>query len=225
MHSITQGDFERAIYDLMVEMDLEFHGKTNGECIKILESKCTKLHSDDELKEFCSDLMKGIEKEFGHSNMNIWYRCRMQSMFGHPALERKYYALLKDICNFVNSYRESKGIIMTLDVYRAIIFFKDLYRKEYGILDEDSLDNLYSFLNTLKLCGYKENLIDELKDLIEMELTFCGDKYYVKKDLSDKSVLKDLYTEVSEILCKENVYKGHEMFHEYDGYGGVSFII
>ena len=225
MRCVSQGDLERAIYNLMNELGLYFDGITNRECIEILRENCPQLHSDEELKEFSDNLLTAIFDKFGFEGLRVWYCVRMKSQFGHDMLQMKYDNLLKEITGFVNNYREEEGIVLTLDVYRACIFLKESFKSRFGVLDEDELNDLYSLLHTLDLTQYQDDMIDSLKELIHMQLVFCGDNYYCHKDLGDKEVLRDCHLYVSEVLGKGDVYRGHDFFYGYDGYGGYMTLI
>lgn len=109
---------------------------------------------------------------------------------------------------------------MALDVFIAVIELKQFYKQEYGVLDEKYSKNIYSVLKTIHLTHYNDDVIDSVNYLLPILLSFAGDKYYQCKDLTDKKVLKELYTYVGEELGDDDLFEGHMLFHEYDGYGG-----
>ena len=220
MYAIAQGHLERAIMDLENHFNVDYHGKTNGECIEELRKLCPKLHSEEELKEYSKELLYGIHQEYGFVGLRTWYRVQMKyAFFGHEMLSQKYEKLLKDIQGYVTKYCENHNILLTLDVYLFSIELQRAYKKEYGVLNEDKLNDAYSILRTIHLMFYDEDIIELLADALEVSLMYSGDRYYLNQDLKKEEVLHELYIYISEELGMDDVYKGHGMFQQYDGYG------
>ena len=226
MYAIAQGHLENAIMDLEKHFHVNYSGKTNRECILELRKLCPKLHSEEELKQYAMELIHSIYKKYGFVGLRTWYRTQMKyAFFGHEMLNQKYDNLIKDIQEDINSFREEHNIILKLDVYLLSIEVQETYKKEYGVLREDNLNDAYSILRTIHLMYYDEDIIELLFDVLEVSLMQTGDKYYLNQDLKNKKVLKELYVYISEELGMSEVYQGHNMFHRYDGYGNVEWNI
>ena len=225
MYTITQGEFERAIYDLEQHFNVDFKGMTNRECIDELRKLCPKLHSQEELQEFAKELLKKIEETYGFLGLRVWFTLNMKSYFPNDMMAMKYDKLNEDIKQFVNNYREEKNITLKLDVYIASIELRDIYKKQYGFIREGRISDLYSILRTIHLSQYNELLIDNVQNMLFLFIRFSGDNYYQHKDLSNPEILKELYTYLAEEVGQDDVYEGHSMFQEYDGYGGVNWSV
>ena len=222
MFYTTQGDIERAIMTFEKRFDLHFDGKKIGDCINECRNVCPKLHSDEELEEYAKTLIDSICEEFGFTGLRVYYDISMH-LFSNDGLRLKYHKLIDDISSFVNDFRKDYGLTLLLDVLLANVYIKRYYLKEYGVIDSDDCLELYSLLNTLHMKGFDKNLVECLSDDLEWALVRCGDKYYANQDLSDVSVLSDLYVYVAEVVGDSGVFEGHGLFMDYDGYGGVCF--
>lgn len=222
MQAISQGDLERAIYDLEKHFKVDYDGKTNRECIEELRKLCPQLHSEKELRTFAENLIKAIEDRFGYKGLRVWYRVAMKyAFFGHEMLSMKYYKLLDDIKEFVNEYRINQGLTLKLDVFITTLYIQDYYKKKYGVLNEDYLDDLYSILRTIHLMGYDEDLIESLQDVLELCLIRARERYYLNKDLKKVEIIKELYEYVGEEFGDDDNYQGMKLFYDFDGYGGT----
>lgn len=223
MNRVTVGDVESAIYDFEKHFNVKYDGLTNRECIENLRSLCPKLHSEDELKEFADNLLTAILEEFGFKGLRIWYLVYIRySICIYEGMYEKYYKLCKDIYTFVDEYRQDYGLTLKLDVFLAVVEIRELYKKRFGEL-EDRPMRLYSLVQTIHLSNYNPKVISELTYLVEQELWVAGDRYYCKQDLTSKNVLQELYVYLGELMNDDDVYKGHRVFYNYDGYGGVIF--
>lgn len=221
MQRVTQGDVENAIWDLEEYFGVNYNGLTNRECIENLRGLCPKLHSEDELKTFSDNLLSEIFDEFGFKGLRIWYAVSLKYGFCvYEDLYMKYDKLVEDISRFVESYRKDNGIVLKLDVFLSVIYLKETYKRRFGVFNEE-LVRLHSILQTIHLSDYNPIIISEVGHLLEMELAIQGDKYYYKQDLSDRSVLEELYIHVGEEFGDADVYTGLSMFYDYDGYGGL----
>lgn len=221
MYAVSIGQIEEAIYDLEQHFGVDYNGLSNRECVENLRKLCPQLHSEEELIGFAEDLLDEVEKKYGFEGLRVWYRVRMQyAFFGHDMLSTKYWRLMKDISAFINEYREKYGLTLKLDVFLAGVYLKDTYKKKYVVFDSDELMDLYSILRTIHLSNYDASIIESTVHLIETQLLMQGDNYYTQKDLTEKSVLSDLYIHVAEEIGDDVAYEGHKLFYEYDGYGG-----
>lgn len=226
LHAITIGDLERAIYELSNYFNVDYNGLTNRECIEKLRKLCDKLHSDSFLKQFSKNLLFEIKEEFGFTGLRVWYSLTMKhAVFSNELLSMKYFLLHKDILNFVNEYCKKEGIELVLDIYLAGIYLKKSFMDEFGFIDVEENKDLYYLLRTIHLSDYNPILINELHYLIEMELWKSQDKYFIKKDLRDEDILKELFIYLGEEFGDDEVYKGHKLFYDYDGYGGIEMRI
>lgn len=224
MYAITQGQLEHAIIDLEDHFHVKYDGKTNGECIEELRKLCPKLHSNEELQEYAKDILHKIHDKYGFTGLRTWYRTQMRNaFFGHELLSEKYSKLLKEIRDYINSYREEHDLTLTLDVYILSIEAQKIYKKEYGVLKEGNLIDAYSILRTIHLMYYDEDLIESLTDALEVSLIQSGERYYLNQDLKDKEIIQELFIYFSEELGMDDVYQGHDMFHTYDGYGNIEW--
>lgn len=222
MFYTTQGDLERAIYEFEKKFNLDCDGKTIRECLTECRNVCPQLHSESELKEYAQLLVDGIVGEFGFTGLRVYYDQYMK-FFSNEALGLKYYNLIGDVHRFVNRFREDYGLTLLLDVLMANIYIKQYYLKNFGLLDSGDCLELFGLLNTLRVKGYPVELVDCLKGDVKRALWMTGDKYFIGKDLSDRSVLSDLFLYVAETVGYGSVFGGHGMFKDYDGYGGVVY--
>lgn len=223
MNTFTIGTFEEAIFNMEKHFDVDYDGLTIKESINNLRQLCPKLHTDEELREFSKQLVENIYQEFGFTGLRIWYSLHMSSIFPNSDLEMKYHKLDKDIVNYVNQFREESGIILSIDVYLSVIYLKEYFKKEYGLIHEDVLPDVHSILRTIYLTGFNEEVINLLAETLEFELKCSGDNFYHEKDLTDVNVLKELYEYTGEEIGEDDCYKGHWLGHDYDGYGNSQF--
>lgn len=219
----SRGDFERAIYDLENHFGADYDGMTNGECVEQLRKLCPQLHSDDDLKQLAETLVDTLFDEFGWNGMRVWFELNNSSpFFKNSMMSMKYDKLYDDISAKAEEFRVANDLTLKLDVYLFGMKVKDTYRERYGSIDEDAygLMDLYSVLNTIRLSHYNSVVIRELQNGLKFLLVMVGDKYYSQMDLSKPEVLQEVYTHIAEIVGDDNVYQGHSMFYDYDGYGG-----
>ena len=222
MFYVTIGDLERAIYDLANHFGEEFTGLTNGECIIELQKLCPHLHSDIELKKYAETLLDNIVETYGYKALRVTYSAT-HNIFGNELLSRKYSKLIQDVLNYTNNYREENNIKLALDVYRSIYFLREIYEGKYGEVNHDYCMNLYSLVNTIRLTNYNPQIIRLLKDELRWELSVSNLKYYYDKDYTDPTVLNEIYEYLAEELGESEVYQGHNLFYDYDGYGNTIY--
>ena len=222
MHAISIGHLENAIVNLGKHFNLDYHKKTNRECINELRKSCPKLHSEEELKKYASELLNKLHEKYGFKGLRVWYRTQMRyAFFGHELLSEKYSGLLKEITDYISNYCEEHNFVLTLDVYLLSMEVQNAYKAEYGVLREGKLIDSYSILRAIHLMYYDEDIIESLADVLEVSLIKSGDRYYLNQDLKDKDVIYELFIYFSEELGMMDVYRGHCMFYEYDGYGNA----
>lgn len=222
MFYVTQGQLERSIYDLEQKFDFDFDGKTIRECITIILDKCPLLHNDKELEEHSVNLLHNIVEKFGYKALRVTYSVT-NNIFGNDLLNMKYSKLIQDVLDYVEEYRIDNGLIYKLDVYRWRFQLRDTYKEIYGALNEKYCMDLYSVLNTIRLSHYNETVIKELEWVLYWELRASNLKYYYdgEEDYSKPSVLREMYEYLAEELGQEEMYQGHNLFYEYDGYGNT----
>lgn len=208
------------------------NGEKYGVIYDRLLQVCPKLHTDQEHKQLSKQFVKDFATEFNHHELRVWFEVNAPITFGDEGLERKYHNLLKIHDAFVNKWLQDHELILTVDVYLFGNQVRDSYRKMGVSFSNSMFDNntedteqLWGIIKTIRDSGYKKELIMPLQKYIKVLLDMSGGFYYNTLDLTDKDVLRELYYTLSEVLHKKDGYKGHNMFHDYDGYGNTIFEI
>lgn len=223
MFYINQGMVERAIHTFETHFsELDFNNKKIKECIEECRTVCPKLHSENELREHASKLLSSLEEKFGYLGLRVCYEVT-HTVFGDDMLTMKYDKLLEDMNDFYNNYLLENDLFLKLDVYLLRIYSKEFYRKEYGVISSEECLNLYSLVNTVRLMNYDTNILNSLLDNIKFELNLVGGYYYLNKSLDNPDVIKELYIHLAESVGDSDIFKGHELFYNYDGYGNIVF--
>lgn len=195
-----------------------------------LLQKCPKLHTDEEHKQLSKKFVQDFVTEFSHRELRIWFEIHAPMTFGDEGLERKYFNLKKIHNAFVDKWLRDHKLILTVDVYLFGNQVRDAYR-EMGVSFANSmLDNNYEYtmqlwgvIKTIRDNGYKKELVIALQDSIKLLLDMSGGFYFNTIDLTEEENLRELYYTLCEALHVSDGYKGHQMFHDYDGYGGTIF--
>lgn len=225
MMAVTQGMIESELNKFAKQFNTNFDGKTIGECHDICLKKCPNLHTRSELDTLKEQLLTDIKNEFGFLGVRLFVECKC-TIFGNEVLSSKYFLLLKDISDFVENWRIEHELIYTLDVLLMSWGMYNKFNKMFGNFSEDNemVNDLYCLLKTIKVMHYDKNIIQALKNDIYIRLEFLNAQYYLN-NFDNIETLKELYTHLSEIMGDKSVYRGHDLFHNYDGYGGINFSI
>lgn len=223
MIPVTQGALESQIYEYCNRFEVDFDGKSIKDCIEECRKLCDRLHSEDEINNLAFEILSIVENEYGFLGIRLLYSVNMK-IFGDETLAFKYSKLVKDISNTVESFRVENNLTLKLDVYLLSLAMRDFIKSEYGIVSMDSNDvlGLYSVINYIQLNDYQYT--DKDLELLEIMLVLNGDNYYHKKIPNiDVDFLRELHTYIGEVIGDEKVFRGHDLFHSYDGYGNVIY--
>ena len=55
------------------KFNLELDGKTVKECLNIIQKECTRLHSTEEIREYCRRNLELIVEKYDYDTLRIWY--------------------------------------------------------------------------------------------------------------------------------------------------------
>ena len=205
-------------------------GEKYGVIYNRLLQKCPKLHTDEEHKQLSKKFVEDFVAEFSHRELRIWFETHAPMTFSDEGLERKYFNLIKIHNAFVNKWIKEHELILTIDVYLFGNQVRDAYREMGVSFSNNLLDyeteytlQLWGLIATIRNNGYKKELVIALQDSIEMLLEISGGFYFNTLDLTKEENLRELYYTLSEALHIGDAYKGHDMFHDYDGYGHTIF--
>ena len=184
---------------------------------------CPKLHTREELVSLAEKFVNDFINTFNHQAFRIWFNCTAPMLFSDISLESKYFESLKIYENYVYQWLTNHKLTLRLDVF---LFGKEV-KKHYNGFSFDAENEftmqLWGIIKTIRETLYDEKIINALEDEIKTLILKCGNKYYTKKDIKDKNILKELYFELCEVLHTEDGFSGDRMFYSYDGYGNVYF--
>ena len=227
----TIGEIERSIIELAEYLNVEFKNREKfGVIYERLLQKCPKLHTDEEHKQLSEQFVNDFIAEFSHRELRIWFEVYAPMTFGDETLQQKYYKLL-DIHNaFVSKWMKAHNLLLRADAFLFGNRVRDAYRK-VGIGFANSIHDsgtpyttqLWGIIKTIRDSGYQKEVIMPLQHSIKVLLEISGGSYYNTLDLTKKENLKELYYVLCEVLHTKDGFQGSEMFHSYDGYGGVIF--
>jgi len=224
----TASDLERQICFYMEKLNLDLDGVKIKDCITTIIETCPKLHSFEEIREYALRNLKAIEKEYGYKGLRIFYwsyikQDLLKSFQGDDMLEEKYDGLINHMKKY---HRENllEWIELQLDYMNYSKVLEEVYNEEYGNLTDRNY-NLFSTIKVIHNSNYNQVVVEALQGELEKWLSWSNGKYYLRQDLSDHDVLELLYEHVVEESFLDNsLYQGHELFYDYDGYGGTYFI-
>lgn len=224
----TATDLETQIRMYAEKLDLNFTGKKMSECVEEIINICPRLHSFDEIRKYALRNLKAIEKEYGYKGLRIFYwsiikQNLLKSFQGDDMLEDKYSKLIHHMKKY-HMDNLLEWIELQLDYMNYTKLLEDVYDEEYGVITDWNY-NLFSTVKVIRNSNYDPVIVESLQGELRKWLSWCNGKYYLRQDLSDREVLDMLYEHVvEESFLDKTVYQGHEMFQNYDGYGGTYYV-
>lgn len=185
---------------------------------------CLRLNNntmnEEQLYKLAVKNIYNIKTKFSYKGLRIWFYsfCNDSIMDRFNELKKKYSNLIHDIEVYHNELLEDK-FCTALEYYIYCSQIKKAFDNEFGIID-DYNNSLYAVLKTIKDTNYDKNVINSLLQHLKDMLLICGDKYYLTKDLTDKTTLQELYLHIGEeTLLDIECININQLFYRDDGYG------
>ena len=221
----SRGDLERLLWKYAEEYGLDFKDKTVNECISIIRDKF-QIKTTDELYVLAEQNLEKIYSTFSFKGLRIFYYSfikddNLKSFVGDDPLELKYYRLIADIKKYHHGLLEDV-LEYQLEYYLYCFELEKAYRDRFGELNTADV-NLYSLLKTIDYCFYDEEVILALHSHLYNLLKGGGDKYYIRKDLTDPDNIRMLFNHVAEENFDGDVVKGPGLIDYDDGYGNREY--
>ena len=221
----SRGDLERLLWKYSEEYGLDFKDKTVNECISIIRDKF-QIKTTDELYVLAEQNLEKIYSTFSFKGLRIFYYSfikddNLKSFVGDDPLELKYYRLIADIKKYHHGLLEDV-LEYQLEYYLYCFELEKAYRDRFGELNTADV-NLYSLLKTIDYCFYDEEVILALHSHLYNLLKGGGDKYYIRKDLTDPDNIRMLFNHVAEENFDGDVVKGPGLIDYDDGYGNREY--
>lgn len=221
----SRGDLERLLWKYAEEYSLDFKDKTIDECISIIRDKF-QIKTTDELYVLAEQNLEKIYSTFSFKGLRIFYYSfikddNLKSFVGDDPLELKYYRLIADIKKYHHGLLEDV-LEYQLEYYLYCFELEKAYRDRFGELNTADV-NLYSLLKTIDYCFYDEEVILALHSHLYNLLKGGGDKYYIRKDLTDPDNIRMLFNHVAEENFDGDVVKGPGLIDYDDGYGNREY--
>ena len=206
-------------------------GEKYGVIHERLLDACPKLHTKEQLKELAEEFVLDFIEEFNHRELYVWFNCNAPLTFGDEMLIRKYHNLLKIHDAWVGKWVREHNIILRVDAFLFGNEVREAYHKHSGICFDGSkfsdtqewVLQLWGLVKTIHDSFYDSDLVSALQNSIKSLLHITGGEYYTTLDLTDKEVLRELYYVLCEVNHTSDGFKGHDMWHYYNGYGGTVF--
>lgn len=221
----TRGDLEGLLWAYAEEYSLDFKDKTVNECISIIRDKF-QIKTTQELYVLAEQNLEKIYSTFSFKGLRIFYYSfikddNLKSFVGDDPLEQKYYRLIKDIKKYHHGLLV--GVLeYQLEYYLYCFELETAYKNEYGVLNTKDV-HLYSLLKTIDYAFYDEEVILALHSHLYNLLKGGGDKYYIRKDLTDPDNIRMLFNHVAEENFDGDVVKGPGLIDYDDGYGNREY--
>lgn len=174
---------------------------------------------DDLVQKFIDDF---INENGGHY-LRIWDATSNQGWFNDESLNRKYNKVVPILQKWFNNWlEENLNVKYKVEAYLIGDRIQSKI-KEYCFsmkYTQEDCEELWGILRAIHHSFYNKELINSLQDTIQDLIIFCCPKDYQDIKLN-KENLHQLYVELNEALHKKEGFQGHELFHDYDGYGNV----
>ena len=221
----TRGDLEGLLWAYAEEYSLDFKDKTVNECISIIRDKF-QIKTTDELYVLAEQNLEKIYSTFSFKGLRIFYYSfikddNLKSFVGDDPLEQKYYRLIKDIKKYHHGLLV--GVLeYQLEYYLYCFELERAYLERFGELNTADV-HLYSLLKTIDYCFYDEEVILALHSHLYNLLKGGGDKYYIRKELTDPDNIRMLFNHVAEENFDKTVVKGPGLIDYDDGYGNREY--
>lgn len=201
----NDGDTVREIYDRIVESNPKFH-------------------SIDELKNYASELLDKLLKEFDFKATRVFAYYPLISTKAYRGFDEIYlYKYIHEAMGCTaQAFCKLNRITEVLDKKILQHEFKNAYNERFGFFGYDAhggATELTHFMQLVRKHGFNKDYIKVLEDDIKDSLKSVGDNYFHKMDLTCKDNILFLY-EVCGIFYGFNEYR-IDVFQDYDGYGNV----